>query len=149
MLYERLHTRDLRQMGGLWSRLPLLPAVALFFAAASLGIPGTGNFIGEFLILLGSYQAAPYAVMAATGGLVLASIYSLRLVQRAFFGPAQSSEPIEAATGRETVMLLGLVVLTLWIGFYPQPLLNTSAAAIGQVQQIYAAAIQAAEAAAP
>ncbi|HNJ74023.1 MAG TPA: NADH-quinone oxidoreductase subunit M, partial [Pseudomonadales bacterium] len=78
-----------------------------------------------------------------------ASIYSLRLVQRAFFGPAQSSEPIEAATGRETVMLLGLVVLTLWIGFYPQPLLNTSAAAIGQVQQIYAAAIQAAEAAAP
>jgi len=149
MLYERLHTRDLRQMGGLWSRLPLLPAVALFFAAASLGIPGTGNFIGEFLILLGSYQAAPYAVMAATGGLVLASIYSLRLVQRAFFGPAQSSEPIEAAIGRETVMLLGLVVLTLWIGFYPQPLLNTSAAAIGQVQQIYAAAIQAAEAAAP
>src|SRR5690606_21582579 len=55
-LYERLHTRDLRLMGGLWGRLRYLPGVMLFFSVASLGMPGTGNFVGEFLILIGSFQ---------------------------------------------------------------------------------------------
>src|SRR5208282_117595 len=58
-MYERLHTRDLRLMGGLWTRLKYLPPIAMVFAAASLGLPGLGNFIGEFLILLGSFQVAP------------------------------------------------------------------------------------------
>ena len=66
-LYERLHTRDLRQMGGIWARMPWLPAISLFFAAAALGLPGTGNFVGEFLILIGSFQSAPWVtVLAAT-----------------------------------------------------------------------------------
>ena len=56
-LYERIHTRDMREMGGIWARMPWLPAVSLFFAAAALGLPGTGNFVGEFLILLGSFQS--------------------------------------------------------------------------------------------
>lgn len=76
-LYERLGTRDLREMGGLWSKLPILPGVSLFFAAATLGMPGTGNFIGEFLILLGAYPAAPLLTALATGDLVLASVYAL------------------------------------------------------------------------
>ena len=62
-LYERLHTRDIRQMGGLWSRIRYLPAVMLFFAVASLGMPGTGNFVGEFMILTGSFQGAPMVVL--------------------------------------------------------------------------------------
>ncbi|MGL5671545.1 MAG: NADH-quinone oxidoreductase subunit M, partial [Plesiomonas shigelloides] len=88
-LYERLHTRDMRQMGGLWGRIKFLPAISLFFAAASLGLPGTGNFVGEFLILLGTFQLLPKVAVVATFGLVLASVYSLIMVQRAFFGPAK------------------------------------------------------------
>ena len=55
-LYERLHTRDMRQMGGLWGRIKFIPALSLFFAVATLGMPGTGNFVGEFMILFGSYR---------------------------------------------------------------------------------------------
>lgn len=57
-LYERLHTRDMRQMGGLWGRIKFIPALSLFFAVATLGMPGTGNFVGEFMILFGSYGGA-------------------------------------------------------------------------------------------
>ncbi|MGK2913169.1 MAG: NADH-quinone oxidoreductase subunit M [Porticoccaceae bacterium] len=140
ILYERLGTRDLREMGGLWSQLPLIPAVSLFFAAATLGMPGTGNFVGEFLILLGSYSVAPLTVAAATGGLVLASVYALVMIQRAFYGPVKPRAPLAAANSREMAMLLSLIALSVWIGLYPQPLLNTTATAIGQVQAIYAAA---------
>ncbi len=97
-LYERLHTRDMREMGGLWARLPWLPPLALFFAAASLGLPGTGNFVGEFLILAGSFAAAPLVVVLATAGLVLASAYSLIMVHRSMFGPSRSDAPIAAAS---------------------------------------------------
>lgn len=146
IMYERLHTRDLREMGGLWSRVPLLPAMTLFFAAASLGIPGTGNFIGEFLILLGSYPVAPLVTALATGGLVLGSVYALVLVQRAFYGPAKSRALLAGPTLREYAMLLSLIIATLWIGLYPQPVLNTSAAAVTQVQHAYATALDALEA---
>ncbi len=75
-LYERLHTRDLREMGGLWGRIRYLPGVMLFFAAASLGLPGTGNFVGEFMILAGAFAAHREIVVVSTLGLVLASVYS-------------------------------------------------------------------------
>lgn len=58
-LYERIHTRDMRMMGGLWSKMKWLPALSLFFAVATLGMPGTGNFVGEFMILFGSFQSCP------------------------------------------------------------------------------------------
>ena len=137
-LYERLHTRDLREMGGLWSRLPWLPAMAMFFAAASLGLPGTGNFIGEFLILAGSYAVAPLVVALATGGLVFASAYSLALVHRSMFGPARSETPIAGASLRELAMLLSLVGGIIALGIYPQPVLDMASDPVARVQQIYA-----------
>ena len=140
-LYERLHTRDTREMGGLWSRLPWLPPFALFFAAASLGLPGTGNFIGEFLILAGSYKAFPLAVCIATGGLVLASAYSLAMVHRSMFGPALSDTPLRGASKRELAMLLSLAVCIVLLGIYPQPLLDTSIAPVTEVQKLFAAAV--------
>src|SRR5690606_9872722 len=76
-LYERIHTRDMREMCGLWARIPYLPALSTFFAIASLGMPGTGNFVGEFLILFGTFADSPWVVVIATFGLVLASAYSL------------------------------------------------------------------------
>lgn len=136
-LYERLHTRDLREMGGLWSRLRYLPGVMMFFAVASLGLPGTGNFVGEFLILLGSFPVAPLMTILATFGLVLASVYSLIMLHRASFGPAKSSNPLQALDGREVTMMLVLAGLLILLGLYPQPVLDTASASVAQVMHWY------------
>ncbi len=134
-LYERLHTRDMRQMGGLWARLPWLPALSLFFAAASLGLPGTGNFIGEFLILLGTFADWPWISVAATFGLVFASVYSLIMIHRAYFGPASSEQALRGLNGRELSMVLGLAVLLIGLGLFPQVVLDTSWSSMQGVQQ--------------
>jgi NADH-quinone oxidoreductase subunit M len=133
-LYERMHTRDMRQMGGLWSRIAYLPAISLFFAAASLGLPGTGNFVGEFLILLGAFKSTPWTVVIATSGLVFGSVYSLIMIHRAYFGPAQSEQALRGMNARELAMTLSLAVLIVTLGIYPQPILDTSAATMHGVQ---------------
>jgi NADH-quinone oxidoreductase subunit M len=134
-LYERMHTRDMREMGGLWSRIAYLPAISLFFAAASLGLPGTGNFVGEFLILMGTFVSAPWITAIATSGLVLGSVYSLIMIHRAYFGPSKSDAVLAGMDARELIMVLGLAALLIWIGIYPQPFLDTSAATMHGVQQ--------------
>jgi NADH-quinone oxidoreductase subunit M len=134
-LYERLHTRDMRQMGGLWNKIAYLPAISLFFAAASLGLPGTGNFVGEFLILLGAFVATPWISSIATTGLVFGSVYSLIMIHRAYFGPSKSDDVLKGMDGRELTMVLGLAVLLVLLGVYPQPVLDTSAATMHGVQQ--------------
>lgn len=139
-IYERLHTRDLREMGGLWTRFAVLPPIALFFAAASLGLPGLGNFIGEFLILLGTYKLAPVVTILATAGLIMAAVYTLLMMQRAFYGSAKSEEKLEDLSWRELATMLLLVVGLLGLGLYPQLVLDTSAAAMANVQQVYSAA---------
>lgn len=134
-LYERLHTRDMRQMGGIWSRMPYLPAISLFFAAAALGLPGTGNFVGEFLILLGSFEKAMWVTIIAATGLVFGSVYSLIMIHRAHFGAAKSDAPLQGLKPRELIMVLGLAVLLILLGVYPQPVLDTSAVSMHGVHQ--------------
>lgn len=138
-LYERLHTRDMTKMGGLWSRLRWMPALTLFFAAANLGMPGTGNFVGEFMILMGSFQTVPLIIIVATFGLVFASVYSLIMMQRAYYGAPSSTEPLRGMSLREFLMIMVLVILLVLLGVYPQPILDTSSAAMGNIQQWYAA----------
>ncbi|HIZ49961.1 MAG TPA: NADH-quinone oxidoreductase subunit M, partial [Candidatus Pseudomonas excrementavium] len=133
-LYERIHTRDMREMGGLWARIPYLPALSMFFAIASLGMPGTGNFVGEFLILFGSFANNPWVVVIATFGLVLASAYSLIMIHRAYFGAERSGEALRGLDTRELAMVLSLVALLVMLGLYPQPVLDTSAASMSGVQ---------------
>ena len=136
-LYERMHTRDLREMGGLWSRLRYLPPIALFFTAASLGLPGLGNFVGEFLILMGTYKIAPMVTIIATAGLILAAVYSLLMMQKAFYGEGKSSSLLEDLSGRELSLMLSLVALLLALGIYPQPILDTSSSAMGRVEHVF------------
>ncbi|ASK35245.1 NADH-quinone oxidoreductase subunit M [Alcanivorax sp. N3-2A] len=136
-LYERLHTRDMREMGGLWGKMRYLPALSLFFAVASLGMPGTGNFVGEFLILLGTFAVQPWVAVIATTGLVLGSVYSLVMIQRAYFGAPRDANAttLRGMNARELGMMLCLAVLVLLLGFYPQPVLDASAASMSGVQQ--------------
>lgn len=136
-IYERMHTRDLRQMGGLWTRFKYLPAISVVFIAASLGLPGLGNFVGEFLILLGSFEKAPILTILATGGLILAAIYSLILLQRAFYGPTQNETMLPDLSKREIATMLSLMALLVVLGVYPQPVLDTSAAAMHAVHQVF------------
>jgi len=140
-LYERLHTRDMTQMGGLWKRIAWLPPLSLFFAVASLGLPGTGNFIGEFLVLFGAFASQPWIVVIATTGLVLSSVYSLAMIHRAYYGPGQSDTPLQGLDAREAGMVLSLVVLLVLLGIYPQPVLDTSMATMQGVQQWLGAAL--------
>src|SRR5690606_7774050 len=133
-LYERIHTRDMREMGGLWARLRWLPALSMFFAIASLGMPGTGNFVGEFLILFGSFADNPWVVVIATFGLVLASAYSLIMIHRAYFGAPREGDALRGLNARELAMMLSLVALVVALGLYPQPVLDTSAASMSGVQ---------------
>lgn len=141
-LYERLHTRDMREMGGLWGRLGSLPGFTLCFVAASLGMPGTANFLGEFLILFGSFPVAPRVVVIASFGLLLAAIYSLLLMQRVHFGASQGEGRFADLDHREYVMMLVLLGLVLLFGLYPQPLLDTTGAAMGEVQRLFGAVPQ-------
>jgi len=139
-LYERLHTRDMRKMGGLWGRLPVLPGFTLCFIAASLGIPATANFVGEFMIMFGTFPTAPVVVVIASSGLVLAALYSLILMQRVHFGPVYREGPLPGPHWREYFMMLVLLALVLLVGLYPQPLLDTTAVLAGNIAELFAGA---------
>lgn len=130
MLQERTGTRELSRFGGLWPQAPRMGGVTLVFALASLGLPGLGNFVGEFLILIGSYKTAPVLTIIAAGGLVLAAAYSLRMMQRVFFGPAESPFTITDLKPREMGMMAVLIAAIVWLGVYPQTLLKTSESAV-------------------
>lgn len=136
-VYERLHTREMGAMGGLWTRIRTLPAVVLFFTAASLGLPGLANFVGEFLILMGTFKGWPVIASIATGGLILAAAYSLIMMQKAFFGPAKTEEPLPGMTQREQWMMFVLGALVVWLGMYPQPVLDQSLASMQVANQAY------------
>ncbi|MBZ9558859.1 MULTISPECIES: NADH-quinone oxidoreductase subunit M [Modicisalibacter] len=141
-LYERLFTRDMREMGGLWGRTGSLPGFSLCFVAASLGMPGTANFLGEFLILFGSFPVAPWTVAIASFGFLLAAVYALLLMQRVYFGPPKAEGLFADLDRREYLMMLSLLGLVLLFGLYPQPLLDTTSAAMGEVERLFTAVSQ-------
>ncbi|QCE34360.1 NADH-quinone oxidoreductase subunit M [Acetobacteraceae bacterium] len=137
-IYKRLHTRDMRKMGGLWDKIKYLPGFALFFSVATLGMPGTGNFIGEFMILFGTYASAPLIAIIATFGLVFASIYALALMRRTYFGPPKSelvAETLPSMSARELILIFPIAILLVLVGFWPQLILDTSHYAMSDLQQ--------------
>jgi NADH-quinone oxidoreductase subunit M len=136
-LYQRLHTRDIRQMGGFWFDIPRMGVIAMVFAMASLGLPGLGNFIAEFLTLVGSWQANKTLTVFATIGLVAATAYSLRLVQRIFLGRDNTEQVLRDLGVREMIIALPLVALILWLGLYPQPILNRARPSLQEQLEAY------------
>jgi NADH-quinone oxidoreductase subunit M len=132
-LYERTHTRDLSKLGGLWSTAPKMGAMAIFFAMASLGLPGLGNFIAEILVLAGAYPVSIPLTVLATIGLVAATIYSVRLVSRAFHGANEAGWKFPDLTMREAAVLGVMVVGLIWLGLYPQPVLDAAEPTLSQL----------------
>lgn len=128
-LLARTRTREVADMGGLWDTIPRLSGVALFFALAPLGLPGLGDFIGEFLILLGTYRVHVAMAAVAAGGVLATTFYALRFVQRALQGPNVRQWRLPDLAVREGLMLGAMIVLLLWLGLYPQPVFHTFAQA--------------------
>ena len=133
-LQERLHTRDLDQMGGLWATMPRLSGAALFFSLGSLGLPGLGDFVGEFLVLLGSYRVSITITVVASIGVLASTFYALRMVQRAFQGTNTHAWQVPDLRPREALMMAVMIVGLLGLGLYPQPVLNASAQALDNFQ---------------
>lgn len=133
-LYERIHTRDLNKMGGFWDQVPRMGAVGLVFALASLGLPGLGNFIAEFLILTGSFMSNNWVTAVATVGLVASTIYSLRIMAKVFYGRKPKAEKVFADFNvREMVIMGSLIAAIVWLGIFPHPVLDTSKPAVSNI----------------
>jgi len=136
IMQERLHTRDIDRMGGLWASVPRMGGMAMVFALASMGLPGMGNFVGEFLILIGTYPVSRLLTIFAALGLVSATVYSLWIIQQAFHGTEKEKRHIRDLSKRETATLGAMMILLIWLGVYPQPVFKTSRSALNYLQQI-------------
>jgi NADH-quinone oxidoreductase subunit M len=123
-LQERIHTRDLTKMGGLWQQMPVLGGVTLIFAMASLGLPGLGNFVAEFLTLTGTYKASILMTCLAGIGLIAATIYSLRIMQKVFLEKEHNEWSIKDQTVREKFVSASLIIAIVWLGLFPQPTMD-------------------------
>jgi NADH-quinone oxidoreductase subunit M len=124
MLDERLGSRQLAEVGGIWHSMPRFSGLFLLFALSSLGLPGLNNFVGEILILFGIFRAWPLIATLAFGGLVLTLVYVLRFVQETIFGPPLVGRELDDLSGRETLILLPLALAVVALGVFPQPLLR-------------------------
>jgi NADH-quinone oxidoreductase subunit M len=126
-IQDRLHTRDLERMGGFWASAPRLSTALLFFSMASLGLPGLGNFVGEFLSLLGAWRSSVLLAAFGSGGLILATLYTVHLLRRTVFGTASSPEAAPADLHwRERLVLAALAVGLFWLGLFPRAVLDLS-----------------------
>ena len=135
MLSERIHTRDIERMGGFWNSMPRLGGISLVFVMASLGLPGLGNFVAEFLTLIGSWQANRLLTVLGAIGVVGATIYSLRIMQRVFYGTPSgfAAEKLPDLSLREKLIMIPLTVLIILLGVMPQFALDTSRAAVTSI----------------
>jgi NADH-quinone oxidoreductase subunit M len=144
MVYDRYHTRQLDDLGGLASRLPLIAVAMVFISMASIGLPGLNGFTGEVLSLAGMFRLSRLHAVLATSGVVLGAWYMLTMVQQAFFGPLREPhlgdghhEPIKDMNFREFMAVAPICVLVLWIGVHPQPLIDTVRPDVDAVVAVY------------
>ena len=135
VVYDRMHTREIAAYGGLVNRMPLYACIFMVFTMANVGLPGTSGFIGEFLSLLGAFHASTWVAFFATTGVILSAAYALWLYRRVIFGkltkPALMHLP--DITPRELATLLPLVLLTIYFGAYPAPILNLFGPAVESI----------------
>ena len=126
VVYDRIHSRDIEVYGGLVHRMPGYALTFMFFMLASVGLPGTGGFIGEFLVLLGAFQVNAWVCALAALGVILGAAYMLYLYRRIIFGELTKDvlKKIADMSPREWAVFAPLIILTLWMGIYPLPFLD-------------------------
>ena len=124
MLKERLHTRDINRMGGLWTAMPLMGGVMMVFTMAALGLPVLGSFIAEFLVLIGAFSANATLTVLATLGLIFSAFYALRMMQKVFLGSVTVTAPVKDMNAREYIMMAALTIGIVVLGLFPQPVMD-------------------------
>ncbi len=141
IVYERTHTREISDYGGLAKTMPIFAAFFMVFTLAAIGLPGTCGFIGEWLILLGAFQAKPLVAILAASGLILGAWYMLWLYQRVFF--MEVGEKVKALKQlrlREVLTLSPMVLLIFWIGIYPDVFLDFLRVSVSRlIEQVHSA----------
>jgi NADH-quinone oxidoreductase subunit M len=132
VVYDRMHTREIAAYGGLVNNMPKYAVVFMVFTLANVGLPGTSGFIGEFLTLLGIFKVNTWVALFATFGVILSAAYALWLYRRVIFG-ALTKESLKGMldlSGREKAIIYPLVLLVIFFGVYPAPILDATAASV-------------------
>lgn len=150
VVYDRMHTREIAAYGGLVHRMPRYAFTFLFFTLASVGLPGLSGFVGEFLVLVGTFKANTWVAFLATTGLILGAAYALWLYRKVVFGELtkDSLKGILDMNRREIMVFLPLVLITLWMGIYPSSFLDPMAPSVDKLIGDYQAALKLARTAA-
>jgi NADH-quinone oxidoreductase subunit M len=145
VVYDRMHTYEIANYGGLVQRMPLYALAFMVFTLANMGLPGTTGFIGEFLTLIGTFQANNMVAFFATFGTILSAAYALYLYRRIIFGVIEKANLMAIAdlAPREIATLLPLALLILYFGVHPQPVIDASAASIEAILKGYEHAVAA------
>ncbi|WP_430512025.1 NADH-quinone oxidoreductase subunit M [Pannonibacter phragmitetus] len=146
VIYDRMHTREISAYGGLVNRMPVYAVIFLILTMANVGLPGTSGFVGEILTLMGAFEANTWVAFFAATGVILSATYALYLYRRVVFGALdkESLKSILDLDLREKVLLVPLVVLTIFFGFYPSPIIDVTTASVEALITNYNAAIEAA-----
>jgi NADH-quinone oxidoreductase subunit M len=142
MLYERTHSYEIEDFGGLAASIPIFSLMLVFAALASIGLPGTGGFVSEFLVLIGTFRVQPWIAVIGATGVIFAAFYMLPMVQRTVFNALTkpANKTIPDLNAREIGLLVPLVAIILWLGVYPRPVLDRMEPAVTRlVQQVDAA----------
>ena len=132
VVYDRIHSREITMYGGLVERMPKYAFVFMVFMLASVGLPGTSGFVGEFLILVGAFQANTWVAMLSTTGIILGAAYMLYLYRRVVFGKLEQEHlrKILDLNWREIAIFAPLIVMTIWMGIWPDPFLRIMDASV-------------------
>ncbi len=144
VVYDRMHTREISAYGGLVERMPKYALAFMVFTMANVGLPGTSGFVGEFLTLLAAFKSNTWVALLATTGVILSAAYALYLYRRVIFGALEkpSLKGLLDLSPREIAILAPLVLLTIFYGIYPAPVLDVTAASVKNLVQNYEAAIR-------
>jgi len=147
IVYDRMHTREIAAYGGLADRMPIYAFCFMVFTLANVGLPGTSGFVGEFLSLAGAFRVNSWVAVLATTGIILSAAYALWLYRRLIFCKLEkpSLKFIHDLTWREITVMTPLILLTIFFGFYPAPILNASAVSVDALIKNYHTALAAAE----
>jgi len=145
VVYDRMHTREIAAYGGLADRMPIYAFFFMVFTMANVGLPGTSGFIGEFLTLMGTFEANTVAAFFACFGLILSAVYALTLYRKMIFGKLEkpSLATIKDMGPREIGIMAPLLILTIVLGFYPKPVLDMTSGSVKAMIQPYQKELQA------
>jgi NADH-quinone oxidoreductase subunit M len=146
VVYDRLHTREIARYGGLVNNMPMYAVVFMVFTMATIGLPGTSGFVGEFLTLVGAFQANTWVAFFATTGVILSATYSLSLYRRVVFGELVKQDLLKLPDlgAREVAVFVPLILIALYMGVQPGPFLHVMDASVQHLLAQHQAAVQAA-----